>query len=156
MKTNKKDPHLNSFAHSITTFCRVIHIQKGKLFEVYGGFTGTSKAYEFFSPNVPRINTEFIFLSNNGNILTMPFSTTEANIKFQTSYYFLKGHFKDEGIRNEILKSITACYFSRYPNIKCIKVYIKNTYFNNTHKYPKNIINRTDKTFAFVIKRNKL
>lgn len=63
-----------------------------------------------------------VFMAN-GKQIDIPLSSYETALKFKTARFFFESNFKDNELRNTILKSFSKWYFTHYNEIDKIDVY---------------------------------
>ncbi|MDH7446089.1 hypothetical protein [Aquimarina sp. 2201CG14-23] len=90
---------------------------------LYSSYTGASKGYSFFSPNVGGESSELLFIAD-GERVDFSLLSEESFLKFKTASYFFKSRMEDEELRELILKSMSAYLFNGNPEIEQIDIYL--------------------------------
>ena len=157
---------VDSYQHRLNRFGKVIVNEKAKLvdFEVtrpllkfHSSLLGTNRGYSFFSPNVSNEYMNLVFMAN-GKQVDIPLSSYETALKFKTARFFFESNFKDNELRNTILKSFSKWYFTHYNEIDKIDVYFDFYKFKPLQDLEKNGYNVVnEKIHGYTINRkNKI
>lgn len=94
-----------------------------------GKFLGTSKPFEFFSPNIADYWTELIFVgSNNGQEVRLLRSIEGKSRMIAFGYHFQTLH-RNQEISKSILNSMAKSIFTDYPGVRKIQVKFKSKAF---------------------------
>lgn len=121
--------------------------------EFHSSFLGTNRGYSFFSPNVSREYMNLIFVAD-GKTLEIPLSSSESVLKFKTARFFFESNFKNETLRNHILKSFSRWYFLHNAEIDKIDVFFDFYKLNNLAEVKKNGYNVVnEKIYGFTVNR---
>ena len=110
-----------------------VNIYDNQLFEtlkVYGLYTGTARGYSFFSPNVPRTEKDFYFISEYGTRIKPQTKYFETSFKYNA---FKTGLFKEifsDSDKNNYLRSLGA-HFMTANSIDCLDMYMTYIEYND-------------------------
>jgi len=89
---------------------------------LYVNVLGVNRGYEFFSPNVYGGSVKLTFETANGEEIEL-FRSIESQMKYFTFSLHFNANIQDKEKRDQILKSVCARLFTKYPQLQEVQVF---------------------------------